>query len=437
MLKKIRQTLRNVKWLHRIHLFYWAHIRTAPMLVKLAVITRPILIKRYAAQVKRLREKYGKEKINVLFLVTNPSKWKCQTVFEKMIQSGRYKPCIALTAMDIECSLSLEMKKQHFMKTKDYFMARGMDCVFAYDLEKDEHVSLEKFSPDIVWYQVPELGSRILSPEEVSRYALTCYVEYYVPDYGIMQYFGTRLHRTIWRNFTLNQDWADLIMRYQNRFFRAGETIGTGHPILDVLNIRLCVHGKDDGLIIYAPHWSCGVGEKYSTFMKNGKKILELARKTPEVKWAFKPHPTLRRTLLDNNLMTERDINDYYASWEKIAETCYDGSYPDLFQRSSALITDCGSFLVEYACTQKPIIHLISSECPYSPVPTSARLFNTYYKARNWKEFVEIFQRVIIRGDDFKKGERQAMVKKMGLCHSNAAKNIVSYLDEAFSGRLA
>ena len=93
------------------------------------------------------------------------------------------------------------------------------------------------------------------------------------------------------------------------------------------------------------------------------------------------------------------------------------------------MITDCASFLVEYPCTKMPIIHLVSSNSKYSVHPISQRLFSSYYQAHTWNEFVNHFSKVIIEGDDYKREERLAEVKRMRLLDTNAAENIVKYLD--------
>ena len=99
------------------------------------------------------------------------------------------------------------------------------------------------------------------------------------------------------------------------------------------------------------------------------------------------------------------------------------------------MITDCASFLTEYGCTGRPVIHLISSNSLYKPHPISARLYDTYYKARNWDELMGHFQSVVIDGDDYKRDVRLSALDSMQLRCDNAANNIVTYLDKVFGGK--
>ena len=156
--------------------------------------------------------------------------------------------------------------------------------------------------------------------------------------------------------------------------------------------------------------------------------MLALALQHPELKWVFKPHPTLRVTLSKLNLMSKQEIDAYYRAWEDIAVVCYDGNYIDLFKQSRALITDCGSFLVEYACTGQPIIHLISEDPKFLPHPVSAALFKTYYQASSWETFIQHFNTVVLNHNDPLRERRLAKIKEMNLLGTNAAQNILNVL---------
>ena len=60
--------------------------------------------------------------------------------------------------------------------------------------------------------------------------------------------------------------------------------------------------------------------------------------------------------------MSEKEVEDYYANWQKIGNVIESGNYFELFAESDLMITDCGSFLVEYFLTQKPLIHLLRKD---------------------------------------------------------------------------
>lgn len=396
-----------------------------------AVHNVPALRRRYAVQLRRVSCKYGHEKIRVLFPISNLAKWKMQSLFDLLQVSDEFDPIIAVTIMDIECSLTREGKRDQIAQIMEWAAKRNMASVCAYDCENERFIPFSEFQPDIVWYQQPWTIDALQMPAAVSNYALTCYVPYFVQNYGGLRYdCKQEFHRQLWRHFTLSENWAREFMRVQF-FARAGRTVGLGHPMLDQFHLKRDEPGEKR-YVIYAPHFSCGVSERYSTFLQYGRKMLEFAKAHAEYEWVFKPHPSLRHVLLKIGAMTENEVEEYYGEWEKIGKACYDSDYADLFRNSKVLITDCASFLVEYACTGNPIIHLISNEAVFRPHKISQKLFNTYYQVNSWEDFNSHFKRVVAEDNDYNREARLREVARLNLLDTYAAKNIVAFLGEEF-----
>ena len=108
---------------------------------------------------------------------------------------------------------------------------------------------------------------------------------------------------------------------------------------------------------------------------------------------------------------------------------CYDGDYVDLFLQSKAMITDCASFLTEYLCTGHPLIHLCSSNRKIKTMEPSKRLFSTFYQAHNEEGMWHWFDEILIQDKDLKRDERLAAIEAAGLRKTNAARNILGYLN--------
>ena len=388
---------------------------------------------RYRRRLSRIRSTYGHRKLRVIFPVSNVAKWKEQSLYDLMKASDKYEPIVALTVMDIENDLPESDKINRLDENKRFFIGRGCAFVVAYSVSEKKSIPFSEFNADIVWYTQPWRIPVVQDCLESSRTVLCCYTPYYLQNYGCLDMeCGITFMRSVWRNFAMNADWAKVCEKYQG-FRRAGRSVGLGHTMIDEFYLtRNDDHKKN--YVIYAPHWSCDVGECFSTFLLNGKKILKLAQQYPELHWVFKPHPTLRSTLVNSCGWTRNEVDEYYAAWANIGETCYDGNYVDLFNNSRVMITDCGSFLVEYPCTGNPIVHLVSSKSKYETHPISKELFGTYYQAHTWEEFITQFKRVVLNGDDYKKEERLEAVRKMKLMDNYAARNILDYLDGVFKG---
>ena len=99
--------------------------------------------------------------------------------------------------------------------------------------------------------------------------------------------------------------------------------------------------------------------------------------------------------------------------------------------KSKALITDCGSFLIEYFVTGKPLIHLISPTVKVQPIPVAKRYFDTWYKVRDLEEMTKTFETVLERGKDPMREGRLAVLSRAGLSDQYAAEKILKYLNLA------
>lgn len=392
---------------------------------------------RYNMHVKHLKKEICKRKLNVIFLVNEISKWKGQSLYELLAGDDHFNPIIGLTCADIDWNLPKDERIRKRRALIDYCDRHKMQYVEVCDVETLKVIDLREFKADIVFYQQPWNLHKKQSPLFISRHHLTCYFPYYVPNYcSIQMECRPRFHYLLWKYYLLNDDWKCLISQYIPKLHSSVNLIATGHPMIDSINQYNHIHKSGKQMVIYAPHWSVysehfDNQEKYSTFQHNGKFILEFAKKNSQIEWYFKPHPTLKASLLRTKLWTEKEIEEYYNEWERIGTVC-NSDYIELFWKSSVLITDCGSFLVEYPCTKNPIIRLVSKECVV-PIPKpSVKLFDSFYNVSKTDEMFTTFDQILIKGLDPKREERLRAVKDAGLLDSTASKNILDDLYSTF-----
>ena len=392
----------------------------------------------YKEVLSKLKE--SSSKINVIFLVNEIAKWKTKALFDLMEKSSEFKPLVALTAVDFSSSNVKYSKerKARFDALLKYFISRNIPYVIAYDAEKDKAVDLLEFNPGIVFYQQPWDMCAIHHPSHVSKFAITCYVPYFVENYCILKDSCVpSFHPYLYKYYLLNKDFAYMYKQIFSDF--RGEFIGVGHTALDQLE-RYCsnnltpTHKKT---VIYAPHWSITHPlnpniEHYSTFQYLGQEILKFAQIHTNVNWIFKPHPILRFALMKTGIMSENEIDDYYNEWAKIGVTSFDNEYTKLFNESDLLITDCGSFLTEYFSTGKPIIHLYS-EASTKPFPYMRPMFESFYRVCNYAEFESTFNQIIYQCKDVKKERRLKLLKFYGLCDNQASVRIMDDLKKMLS----
>lgn len=399
----------------------------------------PGLKRSYAEKLRSLRGQRSR-KVRVVFLVSESSKWKVQSVYERLSQDARFDiiVVVSLYGWHDDLSSAEAMARQ----TYSYFSERGMHVRYAYSFEKHAPVSLEEFSPDIVFYDQPWDVFPCHSPNVVGRFALTFYVDYGVPNLAIsVVHCALPFHRMLFCHYTVSRQWTDLANQICRRFKMAGEMVPTGHPMLDEFSDCDFDKTPRNGCVVFAPHWSFPHHDNpntmdLSTFLWTGLPILDYARRHPERKWAFKPHPVLRGMLIKSGAMSKEDVEAYYKAWEAIGECCYSGDYPSLFKRSSAMITDSSSFLLEYACTGRPLIRLVNRNQKAKFCQLSQPLFNTYYQIRSPEELEPVLDKIVLRGEDPNREARLAAAKAMNLTGVDAAGNIVAHLEKLIWGQI-
>lgn len=383
-----------------------------------------------------LNNRPPKDKYNVVFLVNEISKWKYQSLYDAMKNSKKYYPIIVLTIADIQNKLAIEDKKKIIEKSIKFFKMKNMDVRVKYDLTSNKALPLKDLNPDIVFYQQPYDLSKNQAPLEISKYAITAYVPYYLPDFRNLELdCETDFHHKLYRYYVLNEE---LKQEYEEHLQEINEYSGNlkavGHTMLDLFKENQ--EFDDNGYVIYAPHWSIPLATNkntinISTFDKNGMFILNYAKMHPEINWVFKPHPTLKTALKRIGWTTE-SIENYYNEWNKIALVSYDSNYVDLFMKSKAMITDSGSFLLEYFVTGKPLLHLISDAAINMPYAQLKKYFDTFYEIRNNEELVKSIENIILNKQDYKANKRKILLENSAFIKENAAQNILKDLDNIF-----
>ena len=388
--------------------------------------------RRYARALNRIQAKSPDEKIKVLFVVCDVAKFKCGKLFEEMRDSGLFDPVIALSAWNQQSLLSDDQLEEEFSCAEDFFDRLGYHHVRTVETHPRVCCDFSELKPDIVFYSEPWGPCGKQDSESVSRFALTCFVPYYVPNYGNFVVESQQpVPKFLYRYFTL-PFWAEYFRGKSKWWDHTSKFVPSGHPALDFFSRQRDRKPKKN-YIVFAPHHSIKHPQStmpwfLSTFDWTGKPILEYARQHPEQNWVFKPHPILRKEVVVAGMMTKEEVDAYYAEWEKIGTVCYDSDYQELFLESRVIITDSGSFMTEAGATGRPVVRLISPENKLTPLPPSKKIYDTYYEVRTLDDMYRIFKSVIEDGLDPKREERHKAIEASGIWNTDASKYIVEYL---------
>jgi len=373
------------------------------------------------------------KKINVLFLVRENSKWSYESVYQEMIKSDLFNPVVAVSLLTQVVDRT-DTTRNDLNKSYDFFKKQGYEVVKAFNEDSQNFIDLKIFKPDLVFYDqcwdLPELHK----PAHVSSFALTFYVPYAYPFGNGAEVYKDDFHKLLFTYFVWNNDGIKLLKKI-NKYSKKN-CINAGYPkfdeYLDNQYIDESIYWKNPEKIkiIYAPHHSFEEnGLRCATFKENGKFILELAQKHPETTWIFKPHPRFKFALLKNNIMTEKEIEEYYAEWGKVGNIYDKGNYINIFKTSDLLITDCISFRVEYFPTKKPII------CPVNPKcmefnETGKKIMSVLYKTYNNADIERYFYEIVKNNVDNLKKYRLELLPQIFDLQQKSAVKIIKNIEE-------
>lgn len=378
----------------------------------------------YKKVIERIKNK--KDKIKVVFLIRENSKWTYQSLYEDFAKSDRFEPLVLVSLLTL---VKKDKTRNNLDENYEFFKARGMNVEYA--CKNGEYIDLKKFEPDIIFYDQPWELPEIHMPLAVSEFALTCYSSYSFEVVDCREDYLSDFHRFLYKFFVD----SELNMNRYEGYHKGNSDncVAIGYPKLDDY-IKASADcniwkDKDKYKIIYAPHHSFGKSSlKLATFKQNGRFILELAKSHPETTWIFKPHPRLKYALLQNKIMTEEEVNSYINEWNKVGIVYEQGDYFDFFKTSDLMITDCCSFLGEYLPSKHPVIRLVNPKAV--KINSIGELINdNYYLANNNDELEKYFNMLVIEGKDSKREGRINLINKLFFDEPVAAK-IYNYLSD-------
>lgn len=299
---------------------------------------------------KRIRQK---DRIKVLFVVSDIGLWKTENLYLEMLNHPRFTPLL----------LALENKKDQKSQEKVelYFTQKGYMFL---RLEGSDNIQ-NKIAPDIIFYQQPYPGfidDKYFMKKNLS--SLICHVNYGFRSIIDPLFINMVYQLLPWQLYSENElctsELSSIMMN------KGVNLVTTGLPIMDeLLTSKECLDDPwpshpNKARIIYAPHHTVRDEDfmAMGTCTTYGDFILKMAEKyVDNTQWVFKPHPFLKERLI--NVWGKERADAYYRKWEDLPNAqIADGRYLELFKHSDAMIHDCGSFTLEYLYTGKPVMFL-------------------------------------------------------------------------------
>lgn len=394
-------------------------------------ITSPIIKRRYKGLLVKLRKKVKSEKITVAFLVGEPQKWNCQSLYDLLEAHPNFEPIVLLAPVTQVTNGTLS-----FLSTINdlecFFQNLGIRYIKAYDESTSTYTSINSLDIDIVFYPQPwGLHKPTQGFINTSKNSLSCYAPYCFHMFNSKTNYTRNFHALLWTYYVECKEYLE---RYREAF-NATNCIAVGNIKLDnytnhpnapeTSSVNKKIH------IIYAPHHSFSGQYMMATFADNGKFILDLAKSHPEFHWTFKPHPRLKDEIILNNVMSIEEVENYYEDWSKIGTVHNSGNYYPLFESSNLMITDCISFLAEYLPSGNPLILLKSSRPKAASFSAlGMKIIEHYYQVENNDELRTAFYSLLVEHKDPLKEARWSSIKHLGFeSNRKVAKKILQHLE--------
>lgn len=339
--------------------------------------------------------------------MTSLGSWKTESLFKMMLNHPRFTPKILI------------LKGVYFEDSRDVLRQYCDKYGYPYDEIDETSENLQhKFHPDIIIYQKPYFGEYAENLEfKHNLKSLFIYITYGMHCTFESWEWNTPLLNHCWQKYYENKSNYYEYTRLTKNNKRSGRLTGT--PVMDdlmipkeTLNDPWIQTPTLKKRIIYAPHHSFDPVNTFDTgtFLMIGEQMLELAKSMSDrIQWAFKPHPVLRKKL--ETYWGKEKVDRYFNEWAKIGQV-EEGAYLGLFKHSDAMIHDCGSFIVEYHATEKPVLYI---DKPGSSVKvdtwntTAKEAMRLHYHATTIDQIREFIENVIA-GIDPRKKERQAFI---------------------------
>lgn len=395
------------------------------------------------------------EKVRVAFVVDRIASFKTGTLYRAMERSDIFEPFVLLYSI-FEHRLGNDKEWENYRKAREALTQSGYQVCCGYD-ENRQFIDPDFFSPDIVVISALyyDLHNFCYTSTDFNLKYLVCAFNYgfslYRQNYNY--YFNNPAMTLAWIHFLESRfDYHE--QRHYSRDYGAN-SIFLGAPFLDYYGQNPSGGGHslpqfDNGnpIVIYAPHWSWRLSEETASGKKQGgpglgtfnlyyDHFLELVTSTPDVNFIFRPHPSLAYNLEMTGIMSPEDYQTYLEKLNSLPNSCvYEGGeYIELFKKSSLLITDSASFLVEYLPSGHPCICMMppgeDSEHFLEAFSLLGRnVLSAYYLCSGWEKLLRIFKKLIYRHWDPLKDARHKLIDQIFVNLGNAGIKIEQYLQK-------
>lgn len=397
--------------------------------------------KRYKEIEKKIKFITSKQqKIRIGFYIIYDASWGARPLFEKMQKDSCFEVKI-LVCPDISRGIENQTQLLQTVYNRLVGIYGEQYVINSYD-EKKGFVDYSDYF-DIIGLANPYdsmtykyYGVKYLSLEKkklcfFNSYGYQGKLKY---DINLMKLDSYNL---FWKFFVDNKPTYTIAKKYQ--YIHGKNIIISGSCKMDKFSQHIYFEKKRKTILI-APHHTVRNtknGLNLSNFLRFSELIQSLPKKYPEIDFIFRPHPLLFITLKNEDLWGKEKVNKYL---DKLLENnnleySTDGEYFDVFNKSDAMIDDCGSFLAEYFYTGKPQCYVLQNNKQFNRefINFGKRFFHYIYKAYSEDDIYNFIENIVINDNDSLKIERDYFAKnEVMINYPNVSTFIINYFKDEF-----
>ena len=403
----------NIKLIKKIYTTYSITKQKLPILSDLINYNSDDLISRL-----NYREKYfnllsnNTEPLRVMFLVFNYRQWTLSNLYFELRSDDSFKILPIVVLPD-----SLTNKEYNSVdETLNYFKEKGYTCVEGVEKDTDEAVIIKALKPDIIIYQQPEYLKNEYTPEKLSEFALTCYIE---PEFNVTNqddtnnsFINNRLNNT-WKIYTTNKY---SLKKYKHTqvsgcmlFEKFSQNVSdcTDNNLTDKPN---CNHNQ----IIYSPSLIINNNFDKNCFLEYQKEIFYFISTNLQYHFVTIPNKNFKKQCIDNNIFTEEDYATYItniSAFQNISIT-NDTDIVNLYKSSSVLITDNISSAIVYFPSGKPIIYIDKGQ-DKNLNEIGTKIYKTFYIVNSIETMSIVLEDLLSAQNDYNFKKRYAIIGKL------------------------
>ncbi len=403
-------------------------------------------INTYRKSLKKIESQEKSNNLKIVFILQFPETWNSlKTVYESAKKMGLNPLIVCVPKPKSTSTLIYETSEDGVNEAYEMLKKENVNAINT-KLEEGNWFNLREYNPDYVFYTRPY---NTQYPDEyksnaVCQYAKICYIPYGVTLNGGMIFNSVFKANFLLQTYVTFAQSKNLLKKIKNAYrwqylLKYNKLEYLGFPRFDLLMKEHSYSknlSKQNFTITWMPRWEFNTtikGQKCSHFLVYYHEFIKFVKEHQELNFIIRPHPLMFKTLIEEKLKTQEEVEAIKREIESIDHLRIDTQkdYLPTLQKTDILIADNTSLLIEFFATGKPII---LSDNAKGYLEDGKIMVSSLYQVEVWKDVESKLNDLINGNDDLYEKRRKAMEKIIPK-QSTAGENIINYIMKDYKDR--